>query len=187
MLNLNAKERMLLQDEKSHEELCIAKYQDYSNKACDPQLKNLFAQLSQKEQQHLNSINQMLAGTVPNVNASQSCGQQQGSQQQSNQNMQPQAGQNMQQQQNIQNQQCIQQQNSMSNTNAQEIQSNINHDKMLCQDSLSTEKYVSSTYNTAIFEFRDTNARQVLNHIQKEEQEHGEQIYNYMNQHGMYN
>ena len=62
----------------------------------------------------------------------------------------------------------------------------INHDKMLCQDSLSTEKYVSSTYDTTIFEFRDTNARQVLNHIQKEEQEHGEKIYNYMSQHGMY-
>ncbi|WP_334299750.1 spore coat protein [Terrisporobacter sp.] len=29
--------------------------------------------------------------------------------------------------------------------------------------------------------------RQVLNHIQKEEQDHGEKIYNYMNQHGMYN
>ncbi|WP_334307029.1 spore coat protein [Intestinibacter bartlettii] len=29
--------------------------------------------------------------------------------------------------------------------------------------------------------------RQVLNHIQKEEQEHGEEIYNYMNKHGMYN
>ena len=61
------------------------------------------------------------------------------------------------------------------------------NDKMLCQDSLSTEKYVSSTYNTAIFEFSNTQIRQVLNHIQKEEQEHGQKIYNYMNQHGMYN
>ena len=43
-------------------------------------------------------------------------------------------------------------------------------DKLLCQDALSTEKYVSSTYNTSIFEFRDKNIRQVLNHIQKEEQ-----------------
>ena len=57
---------------------------------------------------------------------------------------------------------------------------------MLCQDSLSGEKYVSSTYDAAIFEFRDTNARQILNHIQKEEQEHGEKIYNYMEQYRMY-
>lgn len=166
MLNLNAKERMLLQDEKGHEELCVQKYQDYSNKACDPELKNLFTELAQKEQEHLNSINQMLSGTVPKVNSNQS-GQQQ--------NMQ------------VQNQNQSTQQNMEQNTNLQGIQNNMNHDKMLCQDSLSTEKYVSSTYNTAIFEFRDANARQVLNHIQKEEQEHGEKIYNYMNQHGMYN
>lgn len=155
MLNLNAKERMLLQDEKSHEELCIEKYNEYSKTACDPELKNLFIQLSQKEQQHLDTINQMLSGTIPNINANQS-------------------GQQQSQQQNV---------NGIS---TQQIQANFNHDKMICQDSLSTEKYVSSTYNTAIFEFKDANARQVLNHIQKEEQEHGEKIYNYMNQHGMY-
>lgn len=60
-------------------------------------------------------------------------------------------------------------------------------DKILCTDLLSTEKYVSSTYNTAIFEFRDENVRNVLNHIQKEEQEHGKKIYDYMSSHGMYN
>ena len=170
MLNLNAKERMLLQDEKSHEELCIEKYNEYAEKACDSELKTLFTQLSQKEQQHLNTINQMLSGTVPNINAGQG-----GQQQQSN--MQSQAQQ--------QNSQPQQQQNAAGITSGQ-TQSNFNHDKMLCQDSLSGEKFVSSTYNTTIFEFRDTNARQVLNHIQKEEQEHGEKIYNYMHQHGMY-
>ena len=56
----------------------------------------------------------------------------------------------------------------------------------MCEDLLSTEKYVSSTYNTAIFEFRDPGVRQVLNHIQKEEQQHGEGLYAYMASHGMY-
>jgi len=64
---------------------------------------------------------------------------------------------------------------------------NKEKDKYLCEDALSTEKYVSSTYNTSIFEFTDTNIRNVLNHIQKEEQEHGERIYSYMPQNGMYN
>jgi len=59
-------------------------------------------------------------------------------------------------------------------------------DKVLCEDQLSTEKHVSSVYNTAIFEFRDANVRQILNHIQKEEQEHGQQLFNYMSAHGMY-
>lgn len=60
-------------------------------------------------------------------------------------------------------------------------------DKYLCSDALSTEKHVSSVYDTCIFEFKDANIRNVLNHIQKEEQEHGEWIYNYMSQNGMYN
>ena len=157
MTNLSTKERMLLEDEKSHEQLCIDKYNEYSNKASCPELKNLFSQLAQKEQEHLNSINQLLNGIVPNVNQ-----QQNGQQNNSNQQL----------------------------TNQSPINSNVNnyneHDKMLCSDSLSTEKFVSSTYNTAIFEFRDKNIRQVLNHIQKEEQEHGEKIYNYMASHGMY-
>jgi spore coat protein CotF len=64
---------------------------------------------------------------------------------------------------------------------------NKHKDSFLCTDLLSTEKHVSSTYNTCIFEFRDSNIRDVLNHIQKEEQQHGEQIYNYMAQNAMYN
>ena len=41
------------------------------------------------------------------------------------------------------------------------------NDAYLCNDLLSTEKYVSSSYDTAIFEFRDANIRNVLNHIQR--------------------
>jgi spore coat protein CotF len=59
-------------------------------------------------------------------------------------------------------------------------------DKQMCDDVLMTEKFVSSTYNTAIFEFRDTNVRDILNHIQKEEQKHGEAIFKYMESKGMY-
>ena len=52
---------------------------------------------------------------------------------------------------------------------------------------LSQEKHVSGVYNTAIFELKDKNYREALNHIQKEEQQHGEEIYNYMNTNSMYN
>lgn len=160
MLNLNSKERMLLQDEKKHEELCIEKYNKYSEMASNPELKNLFSQLSEKEKQHLNTINQMLSGVLPNTNSGQGGKQQ--------------------------NQQSNNQSSNEQKLNYYQSQTDFNNDKMLCQDSLSGEKYVSSTYDTAIFEFRDTNARQVLNHIQKEEQEHGEKIYNYMEQYRMY-
>ena len=58
-------------------------------------------------------------------------------------------------------------------------------DEYLLKDALDTEKHVSSVYDTCIFEFTDPSARQVLNHIQKEEQEHGQMLYDYMACHGM--
>ena len=154
MISLNQKETSLLQDLKKHEELCIKKYSGYAAQASDPQLKQLFTTLGQQEQQHLNSINQIMSGQLPATG-----GQQGGQQAQQNQQAFP----------------PIQPGNASSQ-----------NDAVMCEDLLSTEKYVSSTYNTAIFEFRDPGVRQVLNHIQKEEQEHGLGIYSYMASHGMY-
>ncbi|CCC57652.1 spore coat protein [Caloramator australicus] len=151
-MNLTQKERMLLQDQKAHEELCIKKYTTYAQQAKDPQLKQIFMNHAQIEQQHLNTINQILNGQVPNLN------QQQGQTPPSPSFTPPatQAG----------------------------IPSQSEAD--MCKDILATEKYVSGTYDTTIFEFRDHNIRQVLNHIQKEEQEHGEAIFKYMESKGMY-
>ena len=58
-------------------------------------------------------------------------------------------------------------------------------DEYLLKDALDTEKHVSGVYDTCIFEFTDAGARQALNHIQKEEQEHGQLLYDYMACHGM--
>lgn len=170
MINLTQKERTLLEDEKKHEELCIEKYNKYASQTSCPQLKTLFQELESKEKEHLNTINQILGGSVPNVSAGQ------GNQQQQMQQQMKQAQAQMQVQQTSQMQ-------ASSSSSPAETKSNA----YLCQDALSMEKYVSSSYNTAIFEFKDPNIRQTLNHIQKEEQEHGEKIYNYMAQNGMYN
>ena len=61
------------------------------------------------------------------------------------------------------------------------------NDAYLCRDALSMEKHVSATYNTAVFEFAQPLLRDVLASIQKEEQNHGEKLYNYMAENGMYN
>jgi len=53
-------------------------------------------------------------------------------------------------------------------------------DCYLCSDLLADEKHVSSLYNTSVFEFNDNAIRDTLNHIQKEEQQHGKMIYDYM-------
>ncbi|MGB4043509.1 MAG: spore coat protein [Thermacetogeniaceae bacterium] len=166
--HLTNKEQLLLEDLKQHEKVCIKKYQDYANQVQDPQLKELLNNYAQQEQNHLNSINQMLAGQIPSMGQGQQ-GQQSQQSQQSQQNQQN-------------------QQQQFSQTAAQQSGSEANqNDAMLLNDLLMTEKYVSSAYDTAIFEFSDPQMRQALNHIQQEEQQHGEGIFNYMSAHGMYN
>ncbi|HCM13029.1 MAG TPA: spore coat protein [Lachnospiraceae bacterium] len=165
-VTLTTKEKFLLEDMKSNEEQCILKYDNYQNQASDPQLKSIFRSNGQMEQEHLQTINQLMNGKVPSMSGGQSGGQQSGGQQQ--QPMQQKAG-----------------QSGTSQAGTSSSGSNIS-DKDMCMDMLSTEKYVSGTYNTAIFEFKDTQVRDVLNHIQKEEQQHGEAISSYMISKGMY-
>ena len=59
-------------------------------------------------------------------------------------------------------------------------------DAFLCKDALSMEKHVSGVYNTSVFEFSSPVLRDTLAHIQKEEQNHGEELYNYLSANGMY-
>ena len=148
-ITLSQKERLLLEDQKSHEQICIEKYNKYANQAQDSQLKQIFRANGQQEQSHLNTINQLLAGKLPDMNQQQS-------------------------------------QSSAQDTGKSQPVPGGWSDKDMCSDVLMTEKYVSGTYNTAIFEFRDTNVRDILNHIQKEEQKHGEAVFQYMQSKGMY-
>lgn len=59
-------------------------------------------------------------------------------------------------------------------------------DAQLLNDALATEKHVSSTYNTSVLESVDPNIRQQFQHIQKEEQEHAETLFNAMHSRGWY-
>jgi spore coat protein CotF len=149
-MTLTAKETSLLKDLRSQEQLCIEKYAKGAAEAHDSQLKNLFTQLGQTETQHLQTLDQISSGTVPQMNA--------GSGGKSYPAIQPST--------------CTEEQKKT--------------DAFLCSDALAMEKHVSASYDTCIFEFVDPNVRNVLNHIQKEEQQHGERIYNYMAVNGMY-
>lgn len=168
-IQLTTKEKFLLEDSKSHEEQCILKYGNYANLATDDQLKAVFRSNGQKEEEHLQTINQLLSGKVPAMG-----GQSNQSSQNSGQNGGTQSGkQSGSQQSSIEN--------SSNGTNSFKAS-----DKDLCTDMLNSEKYVSGAYNTAIFEFKDAQVRDVLNHIQTEEQKHGEAIFAYMQSKGMY-
>ncbi|MBE6618290.1 MAG: spore coat protein [Ruminococcaceae bacterium] len=59
-------------------------------------------------------------------------------------------------------------------------------DCFLCSDLLAIEKHASHLYDTCVFEFSDESVRNTINHIQKEEQNHGKMIYDYMKTNSMY-
>ena len=155
-MKLTQKETMLLKDLKASEELCIEKYGTYAERAEDPELKTLFETIRSHELQHLSTIESLLQGTVPMMGGQQQ--QQSGSQQSGG---------------------------KQSSCCGDCTKTASKNDEFLCHDALDTEKHVSSVYDTAIFEFTDAGARDALNHIQKEEQQHGKQLYDYMTCHGM--
>lgn len=157
---LTSKETTLLKDQQNHEKVCIQKYQTYASQASDPQLKQLLTNYAEQEQQHLNTVTQMLSGQVPTMTSNASPSTQQSGMQSSA---------------------------PASFSSSAQGATNNQGDSALCNDMLMTEKFVSGAYDTAIFEFKDTAMREALNHIQKEEQEHGNGIFQYMQSHGMYN
>ncbi len=129
------KETLLLQDLKSHEQLCIEKYRKYAGRACDEQLKNLFSSIGKTRADPPGHDH---ADDARNRAHDGGGGQQQARPRPS----------------------------TCAEAEKQE-------DAYLCKDAPSTEKHVSSVYDACIFEFKDKQMRDTLNHIQKEEQEHG--------------
>lgn len=218
MNNLSQKEKFLLQDQKSHEEICVQKYQAYAKQARNPHLRQIFTAHAQQENQHLQTINQIISGQMPTMGGQlgsqmgaqmggQMGGSQMGSQMGGSQSasmggfgagmgtesssmggysmmgsstgMGSQPG-GMGQQT---SQPFYQSAGDMSAMSGQPDQG----DAALCRDMLMTEKYVSGAYNMAIFEFSEPAIRQALNHIQADEQQHGEDLFNFMQSHGLYN
>ena len=152
-MQLTQKETMLIADLKNEEQLCADKYAKHASCACDPQLKNLFSQISQVERGHLTSLEELEKGRVPSPSSSG------GSSSLSQMTFNP-----------YYSGECTEK----------------SADMYLCSDVLMTEKHASDLYNTCVFEFKDQGARDLLNHIQKEEQEHGKLIYDYMQTNNMY-
>lgn len=156
-MNFTPKEESLLKELRSQERLCVEKYGRYAESAHDQCLKDLFDGIRQTESRHLQTLDQLSSGSAPQMQG------QQGQQPRQSQPLHQSAG-------------------NHPAKNSPEWQ----QDSFLCSDALTMEKHVSGLYDTSIFEFSDPAVRQALNHIQSEEQGHGESIYSYMHQNGMY-
>lgn len=159
-MQLSQKETELLKEIEGQEKLCMEKYSEASSRAQDGQLKNLFSQLSGNEKQHYDTVCSIMQGNVPSMSG--------GSSSQSGSSSSQSTG-------------------SFSSTYGNEDSEAKKNDCFLCTDMLAMEKHASHVYDTCIFEFKDSKIRDSLNHIQKEEQEHGKMIYDYMSANGMYN
>ena len=71
---LTQKESAALKDLQTQEQSCIEKYTRYSQEAKDPQLKELFKQISTDEQKHYQSLGQALNGSIPSVDCNDTQG-----------------------------------------------------------------------------------------------------------------
>lgn len=176
-MKLTEKETMLLQDLKKQEQVCIDKYGQYAGTAGDASLKRLFKEIGSVERNHLNTINNILEGKAISA----------GSKSKSTKSQSANAKQTQTQSAKQTAKQTKMEQNAKSSTTVKAKSKTWENDKFLCNDLLATEKYVSSCYNTSVFECAQPALRNALNHIQKEEQEHGKLLYDYMNTNGMYN
>ena len=149
-MELTQKEALLIEDLKTQEKTCAEKYARNANQAKDPQLKSLFQELSQNEIKHLNMLDQITDGSVPEID-------QKGGQEKA----------------------------FSATYGAQDTPDKLN-DCFLCNDLLAAEKHASGLYDTSVFEFSEKPLRDVLNYIQSAEQNHGKQLYDYMNTNSMY-
>lgn len=156
-MTFNKKETGFLKDIQKEEQLCVQKYQKAAENANDPALAQMLSSIADHEQQHYDTVTQMLAGSIPTPAKKPQPKPQKGAQ---NQTGAPKSTANR----------------------AQKTQ-----DAYLVKDLLATEKYVSGVYDTAVFEFVDENARHTLSDIQQQEQHHGKQLYDYLSTNGMYN
>ncbi len=157
---LSQKERTILQDQSRHEEVCVKKYQDYAKKTSDTALRGLFNEFAQDEQQHYNTLQGMLSGS------SQGQQPQPQRQQQSSRELFP----------------------MFRSETSQELYSGMGtteNDASVVRDMLMTEQFVSNSYDSAIFDSVCQEVRQTLQHIQKDEQKHGQGLRDYMQQKGL--
>lgn len=166
MVNLTTKEIFLLEGEKYQQQLVIDKYNDYALQAQDNSLKSLFSNLVKIEKKHLNMIDEMLQGKVPQINK---------------ENIHPYYENNS-----INSNDYI----NIGNITLTSLDDNNSYgdgDKIMCFDALTTEELLHSTCSASSLEFEKTKFENILKYIIEEKSENLKYLNNYMIKKGMYN
>ncbi len=188
-MQLTQKERMYLTDAKHHEELCIAKYNHYTEAVSDPELKQIFKRAGQQETNHLHTVEQILQGRTPDT-TSQSTQMQA---QSATGGGSTRAGQSGSMTERLSGMSGTGTTSGTARSGLGMVASHTQYtgqgglsEEQICNDLLTTEKAVSDMYDSAVFESSNQQLRQTLNHIQKEEQDHAFAIFQFMQKQGWY-
>ncbi len=154
---LTEKETTTIEDLRTQEQSCIAKYNKYKTEAKDPVLRDLFEELEKNEQKHYDALTQILEG---NCAKSSSCDLE--TDYERARDYEPKAT-----------------YDEMTNSEDKK------HDCYLATDCIGTEKLVSGEYNSDVFVFGNGEIRKVLAQIQIEEQNHAQMLWKYKTANGM--
>lgn len=164
MVNLTNKERFLLEGEKYQQQLAIDKYNNFSLQAADPILKTIFSNLSEIEENHLNMVNEMLQGRIPQINTQNLHPYYTNTSSLSNEYL------------NIGNMTITSMDNSFDDG-----------DKIICFDALTTEELLHSTYSASSLEFEESEYKSILSKIIDDKKNSLQYLNDYMIKKGMYN
>ena len=164
MVNLTNKERFLLEGEKYQQQLAIDKYNNFALQAADPILKTIFSNLSKIEENHLNMVNEMLQGRIPQINTQPLHPYYTNTSSLSNEYL------------NIGNMTITSMDNSFDDG-----------DKIICFDALTTEELLHSTYSASSLEFEESEYKNILSKIIDDKKNSLQYLNDYMIKKGMYN
>ena len=164
MVNLTNKERFLLEGEKYQQQLAIDKYNNFALQAADPILKTIFSNLSEIEENHLNMVNEMLQGRIPQINTQTLHPYYTNTSSLSNEYL------------NIGNMTITSMDNSFDDG-----------DKIICFDALTTEELLHSTYSASSLEFEESEYKNILSKIIDDKKNSLQYLNDYMTKKGMYN
>lgn len=164
MGNLTNKEIFLLEGERYQQQLAIDKYNNFALQVEDSLLKNLFSNLSKLEKEHLNMINNILEGKIPQT---------------SNRHLHPYYENN-----NLISNDYI----NIGNITLSCMDNNFSEfDKLICFEALNTEELLHSTYSASSLEFEHTPFKTAFDIIIEEKENSLRHLNDYMIKKGMYN
>ena len=173
-MQLTTKEKTLISDTLSAEEICNQKYKYYAANANDQEVRQLFSNLVQQEDQHVQMLTDALNGNF-DVEAAQqrSSSFRQKSQKRKSDPKMTSKSADME----IAN-------NAMSAKDTKDVEGL--DDRQILQDALMTVKHLSGNYDISVLEAANHEVFQTLEQIQQDKHLHKQEIFQLMNQKGWY-